>query len=678
VTSHLHLDLETRSVVDLRATGVYVYAEHPTTDVWCAAFAVDDGPIDVWLPGQPVPSAIVEHQGDFVAHNAEFERGLLRGVLTPRYGWPVIADERWHCTAAMGAEMALPRSLDGAAQVVGLPHQKDMRGRQLMLQLCRPRDIAADGTITWWDAPEKVAALIEYCRNDVRVERALMAKLRPLPPIERQLFLLDAKINARGFHVDMRAVVASAKIVKAETANLGRQLFVLTDGLVSKVSQVERLSKWLDLQGVQTQSLDKEALDELLARDDLTPKVRRVVEIRNEGNKSSTTKLKAFYERTNKDSRARGTMLFCGAHTRRWSGMGVQPHNMVRGSGLTKDVLAALEDICRGDERWMIEFMHGAPLTVVSDCLRSHITAAPGHDLMSADFKNIEGRVNAWMAGETWKLDAFRAFDAGTGPDLYLLAAGKINGVPPETYNDKSPERQHGKVSELACGYQGGVGAFQKMAKNYRVYIEDKLAQSVVVGWRDSNPKIVQSWWDMDEAAKNAVRYPGQVFRCCGDKLAFAVKGPFLWMRLPSGGLLAYARPILEEHVREVPVLDDDGKQVVDDEGHLVTKTLRRIGVSYWGVNSYTKKWDKHHAYGGLWCENAVQAIARDIMASAMLRVEAAGYPIVLTVHDEIVAEVPKTFGDLKEYRALMSVIEPWFEGCPVTASGWRGFRYRK
>ena len=302
-----------------------------------------------------------------------------------------------------------------------------------------------------------------------------------------------------------------------------------------------------------------------------------------------------------------------------------------------------------------------SPLSVVGDCLRGMIKAPSGRKIVAADYSNIEGRVLAWLAGETWKLDAFRAFDRGDGPDLYKVTAGEILGINPKIVS-KDQRQAYGKVPELALGYQGGVGAFQTMAVTYGVEVTDGEAERIRDLWRAKHPHIKDFWRDLEVAAIAAVRDPGTTHHA--RSIVFRVAGSFLFMRLPSGRFLAYAYPEIQN--KEMPWCDD--------RGHPVWKP----SLSFMGVNSYTRKWERCFTYGGSLAENATQAAARDILADAMPRLEAAGYEVVLTVHDEVVAEVDEGFGSVDDFVRVMTDLPAWADGCPVAASGFEAERYRK
>lgn len=668
----LHIDFETRSAVDIKKTGAYVYAEDPSTDIWCAAFALDDEPVRVWRPGDPIPADVAVHVldgGIVAAHNAAFERVIWRHILGPRYGWPEPEIGQWRCTMVMAYALALPGALEDAAPAAGLDHRKDSAGHRLMLQMARPRKL---DPLTWWDQPEKIERLITYCVQDVEVERALMARLRPLKDSELALWHLDQRINDRGVFVDVPLCEAAKKVVAATEDRLDREMAEVTGFAVTACSNRNQLIAWVREQGVETESIAKDALEELLAgdlpgdspRDGLRAEdrswwgpVRTALELRREAAKASVAKIDALLRGMSPDGRARGLLQFHAASTGRWAGRRFQPQNIKRPE--LEDVDSAIDLLMAGDAD-LIDMVYGAPLSIVGDALRGMIAAPPGRKIVAADYANIEGRVLAWLAGETWKMDAFRAYDAGTGPDLYKVAYARSYGMKPGEVT--KPQRQIGKVMELALGYQGGVGAFKTMGVNYGVDLPDAEVEQIRDQWRGAHPAIKQFWWDLEAAAIKAVREPGST-QWVND-IVFRMAGSFLFMRLPSKRFLAYAYP--EIRPKEMPWTDDDGRPVVKDS------------LSYMGVNSYTRKWERGFAYGGLLAENATQAVARDILADAMPRLEAAGYEVILTVHDEIVCEVPEGFGSVDEMVEIMTTLPAWAEGCPVAAEGWEGRRYRK
>lgn len=695
--SKLHVDLETRSAVDLKSTGVYVYAEDPTTDVWCAAFAVDDEPVQLWTPDMPCPPEIVQaviEGWPIVAHNANFEIALWGGVLGPRYGWPIPDITRWRCTMAMALAMSLPGSLDNAAAALGLDTRKDVKGYGVMMRMAKPRKVHADGTIEWWTDPERMQQLYDYCKQDTEVERELEKRLMPLSPAELDLWHLDQTINSRGVYVDEALCNAAKAIVKGTRARLDEQMKHVTDYAVTACTNATQLASWVRSKGFEADSIAKDKIEILLARDDLTDDVRQALILRREAAKASVAKIDSLLAGMQRDKRSRGLLQYHAASTGRWGGRRFQPQNIKRPK--VKDVDMAIEVVMSGDLEF-VDMVYGEPLSVVGDCLRGMIRAAPGNKIIAADFANIEGRVLAWLAGEEWKLQAFRDFDAGVGPDLYKVAYGRSFGVDPASIGKDDPERQIGKVMELALGYQGGPGAFQTMAKGYGVDIglsydrvteqagpaiagkaaatwhqrgkssgmtetRWRAAEVVKMLWREAHPNVTRLWWDLDAAGVEAVRNPGLVINCGPVRLV--KKGSFLWLRLPSGRALSYPYPRLA--MKDMPWDDDEGKPA------------RREVFSYKGVDSYTRKWTDCYAYGGLWAENVTQAVARDIMADAMKRLEAAGYPIILSVHDEVVCEVPEAFGDVETFCGVMTEPPAWAKGLPIAAEGFESIRYRK
>lgn len=657
----LSIDFETRSAVDLKATGVYPYAESETTDVLCMAYAFDDEEVELWVPGEPVPLRIVEHVidgGAMRAWNASFERTIWRAILRPRYGFPHVHDEQWHDTAAEAAAMALPRSLDQASKVTGVAEEKDDAGYRLMLQMSKPRRRDPDGTIVWWDTPAKLERLYAYCKQDVRTERAIAKVVRRLTPHEREIFLLDQRVNDRGVRVDLALVDAAQVVADIGTERANVVLRQLTNGTVSEVTNHAKLAEWLRSQGVDTDSVAKPVVAELLEGDDLTPIVRQALETRADAGRTSIAKLKAFVDVAGKDGRARGLLFYHAASTGRWGGKLLQPHNFPRGE--VEDVERFIPLVMQHDYDTIDLVEH--PIVVVSSMLRSMLTAEPGHDLVVADFSAIEARVVNWLAGQEDVLALFRQYDKTQDKrfEPYTVNATKLYNIPFEQVQ-KFPHRQLGKAQELGCGFGMGPAKFVTSAKDvYGLTITDVEAKRAVDAYRATHKMVKAFWYETENAVKEAITVPGAPVTF-GDRgrLKAVVAGAYLYIVLPSGRPLVYAAPRIV--MAPPPWGGPDHPQ---------------IEISC--VNGYTRKWGRERVYGGLLVENITQAVARDLMADAMLRGEARGYLPVLSVHDEVVAEVPKDFGSVEEFEAIMCELPAWAEGCPVAAEGWRGERYRK
>ena len=691
----LHIDFETKSTVDLRKTGVYVYAESPTTDIWCMAWAIGENPIQLWEPGDPIPPEVVEHikSGKIItAHNAAFERIIWKHILTPRYGFPEPDLTQWRCTMAMAYAMALPGSLGSLAEALKSPIKKDDAGARLMMQMAKPRGL---DPLIWWDLPDKKERLFAYCVQDVEAEREVEKRLLPLSAKEQSLWVLDQKINDRGVNVDTKLCRSAITIVDDLKADLDRQMAKVTDHDVTGCTNRNQFVTWLRKFVPDAEAVNKEALAELLARDDLPEQARQAIELRREGAKAATSKIDALLNGRSADSRAKGLLQYHATATGRWGGRRFQPQNLLRPPE-DQDFEVLCAALRTGDAK-LIKLLYDAPLTAVGHAVRNLVDCASGRKLVTADFSNIEGRVAAWYAGENWKCDAFRAYDAGTGPDLYKVAYSRAFGI--SIGQVTKLLRQIGKVMELSLQYQGGHGAFVAMAANYGVKPDDLVAivkattdpgfwektlarfrpqngfgmkpetwaalRILIDGWRSAHPNIKQSWADLEDAAKSALEFPGDVFSVGAVK--FKKSGSFLFMRLPSGRALCFPYPKIK--AKKMPWTEDV-------QG--VEKDVYKPSLCYMGVDSFSNQWGEQFAYGGQLFNYVVQGTARDIMAEAMHRVEAAGYPIVLTVHDEIVAEPKIGHGGIEEFKKIMSGVPVWATGCPISCDGWEGGRYRK
>ncbi len=683
----LHIDFETRSVIDLKEVGVHEYAKHPTTDLWCAAYAFDDEEPDVWLPPDPMPQRLSDHVrsgGEIRAYNSQFERVLWREVLTPRYGWDEPELEQFQCVMARAYAMSLPGDLGGAAAAVGLDAQKDGAGQRLMLQMCRPR---AEKPLTWWDQPEKVDRLIQYCKQDVVVEQQLDKRLLNLSESEICVFSLDQRINDRGVRIDRDLCRSSIQVVSKTQERLDAEMRELTKGQVSACSNVNELVAFLRTQGVETESVAKAALLELLDGD-LPERARRALELRQEAAKTSTAKIRQMLNRSERDGFMRGNLQYHGAGTGRWAARGAQLQNLPKPTkGRTARDFDLMVDLLSTADVNAIDMFYGRPLTVVADCIRPMIMAPDDCEIYAADFSSIEARGVAWLAGQTDKLERFRNKE-----DLYCFFAQRIYGREIIKGRDTA-ERDVGKVGDLAGGYGGGVGAFSKMAKQGGIDL-DKIAKPIWESasaehfekaaraydkrksgyglsreawiacellkliWREQNPKVPQLWRDLEDAAIDAVGNPGKVTQIPNGKIKFRRAGSFLFCRLPSGRAISYPYPRLVE--KETPW------------------GARVPGIVYKGVDGVTKKWQDQQFYGGLSAENVTQGLCRDIMVEAMFRLEEYKYSVVLTVHDEVVTYTKKGIGDLNQFTNILTIPPHWCADMPISGESWRGLRYRK
>jgi len=604
----------------------------------------------VWRPGDQVDEELAQWIADggrMRAWNANFERVIWNEIMSPRYAWPETTVEQWFCTAADARAMALPGTLGDAASALKVEHQKDNEGKNLMLRMARPRKVNADGSLEWWAVPERVSRLVAYCRQDVLAEVDLHNEIRTLSPAERAVFVLDQKINDRGIRFDRELASAARDVAQVAVDAANKRLREISEGAIHSVSAVGQMVAWLRDRGVDTESVTKQAVREMKERD-LPADVMEVLTIREEVGKSSVAKIESMFEAACSDDRIRGLLMYHGAATGRWSGRLVQPQNFPRGNVSDPERFIPLVLARAADQ---IDLEHPV-LEVVSAMLRSMLTASPGHTLVAADFSAIEARVLAWLSGERELLATF----ADNG-DVYKVMASKIY-TKPVSQIDKT-ERQMGKMAILGLGYGMGAKKFVDACKTMaNIEVTPDESKQVVDLYRNSNQAIVGLWKELEAAALKACLEPGTRQMAAGGRIRFMCKGGYLWMRLPSGRLLCYANPKVVERVTPWGSTNQ--------------------AVKVWGVSSYTRRWEPYDLYSGLLAENAVQAIARDVLVEAMLRAEDAGYPVVLSVHDEVVTEVPEGKGSVTELEEIMSVRPEWASDLPLSAEGWQNFRYRK
>jgi hypothetical protein len=647
-------DFETYSTLDLEGdegVGAWRYSLDPTTGVWCCSYAVDDGPVELWWPGDPVPAAFVEAERNSEwttsAFADQFEHLITRHIMLPRYGWPVVPIERRHCSQAAALTLALPAKLGEVAAALDLPERKDKAGRDNMLLMAKPRKPWPDedpSQIYWHDDPEHLEKLGPYCRQDTVVEREIHKIVGVLSPKEHAIWVLNATINDRGMYQDGALVDGAIDLTQRIHEAVNPELAAITSGAVTNFEQKKRIKAWLYAHGCEVANLAKETLHQALKSTTLAPEARRIIELRLEGAHAAAAKFVAMRNWRNPDGRIRGAFRYHGASTGRWTSLGVQVHNLKR--PVTTNLAAAIEAVTTGNlDR--LSALSPQPLSLIGDVSRAAIHAAAGHRFISGDLSGIESRGLAWAAGEISKLEQWAKFDRTQDPKDEPYYLNGINcGFGPDQARDI------GKGTDLAFGYQGTVGAWRKLRPNDPASDEEIRRRHQV--WVEAHPNTYRFWNDIDRAAISAIRNPGEVIAC--QRIAFDFDGTFLRMHLPSGRKLAYPYARLE--------MNDRGKSVV------VFKEQKG------------KKWVDYRsgrgAYGGTWTENAIQAIARDLFAAAMLRLEAAGYRIVLHVHDEIVAEMPKDIGDIEEFRRIFIELPDWADGLPVGAKVRESTRFCK
>lgn len=632
------IDFETRSAADLRKTGVYAYAADASTDVWCMAYSWDGEDVRVWSPGDPIDTELedwIVEGGKLQAWNANFERVIWNTIMAPRYNWPRTRSSQWYCTMAQASTAGLPRALGQAAAVLGVEEQKDKVGQALMMRMARPRRTNPDGTHVWWNTADKVEALVQYCRQDVRTEMDVSTHIPYLTDSERQLYLLDQRINDRGVLLD-RDLLDRVRILADESkAEIDAEINRLTRGEVRSATNGMHLVAWLRKYGVLTSSVDKQAVAEILAVPDLHPVIRRVLELRQAGAKSSTAKLNAMEYAASADGRMRGLLVYHGAATGRWSGKLVQPQNFPRPVRKQAELDEIISKLKAGES--IADHGHGTE--IAADLLRSMLIAAPDHRLMFADYSAIEARVLAWVAGQKDLVETF-----AKGGDVYIKMAAAIYGVAEDKVTPE--QRQVGKMAILGCGYGMGGKRFAEQCATMGIAVDVEEAQRIVAIYRQENNRIAAYWRDLE----------AEFLQLTSEALE---QGETI-VRLPlrSGRSLTYRNPRIVQ--RETPWGTPQDIVEIDT------------------LNSVTRQWVTQKVWGGLLVENVVQATARDLMAGAMMRLEQKGYPVIMSVHDEIICEVPDGFGSLDEMIEIMTAPPAWAKGCPIAAEGKEGPRYRK
>ena len=661
------IDFESRSSISLRKHGAWRYSINASTEVLCLGYRLPswpEGRVELWHPAFPhlgIPEsddseALYEllewiSEGGLVeAHNCFFERALWRNILTPRYGWPGISDIQWRDSAAKAAAHALPRSLEDAVEALGLDEHKDAVGHKLMLKLSKPRkprkkerEAGVTGLL-WWESEELFEQLWKYCIQDVLAEASLSAALPDLNAQESALYVLDQQINERGFQLDQEAVTTALTLIAQETTKLNTELKTLTKGKVHKATQRAQMLRWFEGEGLDLENTQAATIDATLSlgHDALEPMARRGLEILRTLGKSSTAKYEKMQDWMAPDGRVRGGLIYHGATTGRWSGAGVQPHNMPRGT--IKDQ----------DTHWL-KLKKGIVddvMPALSEGLRGAIIAGPGQQLYVADYSAIEARVVMWLAGQEDALDIFRR-----GEDIYLDMASTIYHR--VCTKEDAKERQLGKATILGCGFQMGASRFVDTAATYGITIDEDFSKGVVDAYRAKYPKVKALWYNMEQAAVDALHQDNDGISVACGKIEWLLEGRFLYCVLPSGRRLAYPNPQLT--LRKTPWGET------------------RMQLSYMGVDAHTRQWKRQVSYGGLLTENVTQAVARDVLAEALTRLEASDtYRPVLSIHDEIVSEASSTEGSIAEYEAIVTENPDWSNGLPIAGETWHGTRYRK
>lgn len=688
--SILWFDLETYSECDLKKAGAHRYAEDPTTEVLLFGYALDDEPADVWDATQgPMPSRLDAILRDpdvqLRAHNCAFDSQLIN--VTLGYNLPVT---RYFCTMAMAMTLGLPASLAELGTVVGLS-EKDAKlkeGKRLVRRFCLPQP--KNHKVKRWTRetdPENWRKFIDYARQDVAAMRQIVSRLPNYNYKDGELALwhLDQKINNTGLPIDLPLVDACLELIDYEIDNLQAQTLALTNGMVENTKSRAKALAWISQQGVNMPGYTKKDVEDALQQD-LPDNVRKFLEIRQQEGRAATAKFTSITNSVCADGTVKGTLQYYGAsRTGRWAGRRLQIQNLYKSP-------YPVETLCRAIKEGpgVVHLLYDDGMSVAAGAVRPAIAAPPGYDLLVSDFAGIEARITAAVACEGEALTAFCQQDNKTGPGIYELEAGRIYNVRPSEIKKGDKRRDVGKAATLALGFGGGAGAFGSMALNFGLdlaptlpallsassdydkeralfgvdWLRDKqpdkfkelgydatYAASLIKNkWRDSNPNIVQFWYDIENAARSAIAETNRMFWV--NSIGVGCDGKFLRIKLPSGRFLCYPAPR------------------ISSEGDLM----------FSGVDQYTRKWTRIKTYGGKLTENLVQGIARDLMANALFNLDNSGFTIIGSVHDEAICLAPEGHPALtgEAMTARMESTPAWARTWPIVAETDVWKRYQK
>lgn len=652
------IDIETKSDKDITKCGVYAYADSPYFDILLFAYSVDGQPVQVvdTMNGEKIPAEILKALADEKtikrAFNVNFERVCLSRYLQKNYpqyfqSYSINEDtvgdylnpEGWQCTMIHSRTLGLPSSLAEVGKVLGIEQQKMTEGKALIKFFCTPYDVI-DGVPQFHspaDYRDKWETFKTYNKRDVEAEMEIDNKLSrfPVPDFLWHEFYLDQEINDRGILVDMELADAAITLDEQSKAKLTSEMQRLTG--VENPNSVYQLLDWLEKQGYKSDSLGKAQVKELIKT--AKEPVRSVLEMRLQLSKSSVKKYTAMKQTACSDNRARGMFSFYGAsRTGRWAGRNIQLQNLPQNH--IPDLTEAREIVKHGyhDE---IEMLYDDVPDTLSQLIRTAFIPRPGMKFIVADFSAIEARVIAWLAGEEWRMQAF-----AKGEDIYCASASKMFGVPVVKHGENGHLRQKGKVAELACGYGGSVGAMKAMGADSLGLSDEELKQ-IVTDWREASPHITDLWWSVDRAVKKAVKEKTTTET---HGLIFFYESGFLFIELPGGRRLAYAKPRIGEN------------------------QFGGESVTYMGINAQ-KKWDRLESYGPKFVENIVQAIARDLLMYSMQTLSHCF--IVGHVHDEMIIEADRRMS-VQAVCQQMARIPAWAEGLILRADGYECEYYKK
>lgn len=640
----ISIDIETYSSTNLNQTGVYRYADSDDFELLLFGYATDFGPVKVvdLTQGEKIPQPIVKALDDPTiiksAFNAQFERVCLSRFVGHR-----LKPAGWHCSRVWSATLGLPLSLSDVGTVLGLPRQKITAGKELVRYFCtpcKPTKSNQNRTRNFpYHAPDKWQQFKQYNQRDVEVEMEITQKLErfPVSQNEWENYWMDQDINDRGIRIDQQLVNNAIKCQNVFHDQYLQTAKELT-GLANPNSPLQ-LKDWLQQQGIKTNSLSKASVAQLLQT--TTGTVHQVLALRQLLSKSSVKKYQAMQKAMCQDGRVHGLLQFYGANrTGRWAGRLVQVQNLPRNS--MPDLEEARELVKQGNVPALAMLYDSVP-DVLSQLIRTAFIPSKNHHFYVADFSAVEARVIAWLSNEKWRQESF-----AKNEDIYCASASQMFGVPVVKHGVNGELRQKGKIAELALGYGGSIGALKAMGATNLGLTEEEL-HSLVQMWRNASPHIVQFWWDIDKAAKECIK---SHLPQATHGIKFIYRSGCMFLRLRSGRKLCYSKPKIG---------------------------INRFGsesITFMGINA-VKKWDRIETYGAKLVENIVQATSRDLLAEAMRRLEDAGNPVVMHIHDEAVIDAPANYS-LEKMVKIMTEVPRWADGLILNAAGFVSDFYKK